>query len=96
MLPSSCAALTRRVSVCPASRLGWDPAGTLRNLAGRWSTLTLRCNLTQPCRAVVDRCSFHDSLYGFRWKSSASAITTSAIGGNLFEISPPGATSRAR
>ena len=38
--------------------------------------------------AVVDRCFFHDARYGFRWKSSASAITNSVIGGNRIEISP--------
>lgn len=38
--------------------------------------------------AVVDRCSFHDARYGFRWKSSGSIITNSVIGGNRIEISP--------
>ena len=49
-----------------------------------WGGITL----AHCYRAVVDQCSFHDSLYGFRWKSSASAITNSVIGGNRIEISP--------
>jgi len=38
--------------------------------------------------AVVENCHFHDSDYGFRWKSSNSRIINSVIGGNRMEISP--------
>ena len=38
--------------------------------------------------AVVENCHFHDSNYGFRWKSSSSEIINSVIGGHRIEISP--------
>lgn len=38
--------------------------------------------------AVVENCHFHDSNYGFRWKSSGSKIINSVIGGDRIEISP--------
>ena len=38
--------------------------------------------------AVVENCHFHDSDFGFRWKSSGSKIINSVIGGSRIEISP--------